>query len=96
VVRQYSDRCAKHVANTSRTERSVGLATTLTARLFFELRTQNCNRPSTRGQIDLTLRSVAKALDRARKKASTDAVRRAATEVPRRVTAAGLRASAPS
>ena len=28
---------ANHAANTSRTERSVGLATTLTTRLFFEL-----------------------------------------------------------
>jgi hypothetical protein len=36
VVRQYSDRCANHVANTSRTERN-DRATTLTTRLFFEL-----------------------------------------------------------
>jgi hypothetical protein len=61
VVRQYSHRCANPVANTSRTERSVGLARTLNDSIVLRVETQNCNRPSTRGQIDLTLPSVAKA-----------------------------------
>jgi hypothetical protein len=53
---------ANHVANISRTKRSVGPVTTLTTRLLFELTLRTGNGPSSRGQIDLTLPSVAKAL----------------------------------
>jgi hypothetical protein len=59
VVRQYSRSSANHVANTLRTERRVGLARTLNGSIVLRVETQNCNRPSTRGQIDFALPSVA-------------------------------------
>ena len=78
VVRQYSDRRANHVANTSRTERSAGLATTLTTRLFFELRLRTANSQE-RGQLISYCRRSRRYCRRARKKAGADAARLVST-----------------
>jgi hypothetical protein len=79
VVRQYSHGCANHVANISRTERSVGLATTLTTRLFFELRLRTAIGQARAGKLISHCRRARRPCRRARKKVGTDVARRAAT-----------------
>src|SRR6266850_3096234 len=79
VVRQYSDRCANHVANTSRTERSVGLATTSTTRWFFELRVRTAYGQARAGKLISHCRRSRRHCRRARKKAGVDAARLVAT-----------------
>ena len=80
VVRQYFHRCANHIANTSRTERNVGLATTLRTRLFFELlRPRTAIGQARAGKLISHCRRSRRHCHRARKKTGTDAARRAAT-----------------